>query len=86
MDSYLIILEQKDDAFISNLQLTMKDQASSSIEKEEMPFKSSGVLPVDRGSVLLFRSSHAQTPYIAQHVAGKLTSEEVLSLVSFHSR
>lgn len=35
MDSCLIILEQKDDAFISKLQLTMKDQASSSIEKEE---------------------------------------------------
>lgn len=50
MDSCLIILEQKDDAFISKLQLTMKDQASSSIEKEEMPFKSSEILPVDRGS------------------------------------
>ena len=86
MDSCLIILEQKDDAFISMLQLTMKDQASSSIEKEEMPFKSSEILPVDRGSVLLFHSSHAQTPFIAQHVAGKLTSEEVFLLVYFHSR
>ena len=52
MDLCLNVIEQKDDAFISNLQSAMNDQVSSTIQKEEMPFKSSGILPTDRGSVL----------------------------------
>lgn len=64
----------------------MNGLASSTIQKEEMPFKSSGTLPVDRGSVNVFIQSHMQTSYIVQHVAGKLTSEEVFLFLLYHCR
>ena len=51
---YLLMIEQKDEAFVASLENTVSGLASDKVQKADLPFTSKGELPVSRESVFIF--------------------------------
>ena len=45
---YLLMIEQKDEAFVASLEITVSGLASDKVQKADLPFTSKGELPVSR--------------------------------------